>query len=164
MTDVTAESVEPEKPRSRVLLMAIVVALLLGGAAFGALYFGVVFSDAGSDNHGEQASPGTQNLNDTSFDVVPIDQLVVSLGAGSQAKHLVLTIQLEVPYEHVDEVSFLRPRIVDVVNSYLMALQPSDIEERAALIRLRGQLLRRVQVITGDGKIRDLLITEFVLN
>jgi flagellar FliL protein len=31
-------------------------------------------------------------------------------------------------------------------------------------VRLRGQMLRRVQLVVGDGMVRDLLITEFVLN
>jgi len=32
------------------------------------------------------------------------------------------------------------------------------------LLRLRSQMLRRVQVVTGEGRVRDLLIMEFVLN
>ena len=39
-----------------------------------------------------------------------------------------------------------------------------DIEDPAALARLRAQMLRRIQVVTGEGQVRDLLITEFVLN
>jgi flagellar FliL protein len=32
------------------------------------------------------------------------------------------------------------------------------------MARLRAQMLRRIQVVTGEGRVRDLLITEFVLN
>ena len=56
------------------------------------------------------------------------------------------------------------PRIVDVLNTYLRAVEVRDLEEPAAMARLRAQMLRRVQVVTGEGRVRDLLVTEFVLN
>jgi flagellar FliL protein len=31
------------------------------------------------------------------------------------------------------------------------------------MTRLRAQMLRRIQVVTGEGRVRDLLITRFVL-
>ncbi|MBC7156526.1 MAG: flagellar basal body protein FliL, partial [Rhodobacteraceae bacterium] len=34
----------------------------------------------------------------------------------------------------------------------------------AALVRLRAQMLRRVQVVAGAGRVRDLLVNEFVVN
>ena len=37
-------------------------------------------------------------------------------------------------------------------------------QDPAALPRLRAQMLRRIQVVLGEGKVRDLLVTEFVLN
>ena len=56
------------------------------------------------------------------------------------------------------------PRVLDVLNTYLRAVEVRDLEEPAALARLRAQMLRRVQVVTGEGRVRDLLVTEFVLN
>jgi len=31
-------------------------------------------------------------------------------------------------------------------------------------VRIRAHLLRRIQIVTGEGRVRDLLVTEFVLN
>ena len=47
-----------------------------------------------------------------------------------------------------------------------MELVYSEIEAAVdeRLVRLRAQMLRRVQMVTGEGRVRDLLITEFVLN
>ena len=56
------------------------------------------------------------------------------------------------------------PRVVDVLNSYLRALEPSDLEANSILVRLRAQMLRRIQIVTGAGRVNDLLIMEFVLN
>ena len=55
------------------------------------------------------------------------------------------------------------PRVLDVLNTYLRAVEVRDLEEPSSLVKLRAQMLRRVQVVTGEGKVRDLLITEFVL-
>ncbi|MFL9503735.1 flagellar basal body-associated FliL family protein [Rhodopseudomonas palustris] len=40
----------------------------------------------------------------------------------------------------------------------------AEIEDPSAMARLRAQMLRRVQIVTGEGRVRDLLITEFVLD
>jgi len=61
-------------------------------------------------------------------------------------------------------VQALMPRIMDVLNIYLRALDPPELEEPAALLRLRAQMLRRVQIVTGPGLVNDLLIIEFVFN
>ena len=38
------------------------------------------------------------------------------------------------------------------------------IRHPEAEARLRAQMLRRIQVVTGEAQVRDLLVTEFVLN
>jgi flagellar FliL protein len=50
------------------------------------------------------------------------------------------------------------------MNGYLRAIDPAELDEPATLLRIRAQLLRRIQLVTGDGRVRDLLVTEFVLN
>jgi len=95
---------------------------------------------------------------------VPVDPLVISLGPGARAKHLRFTAQIEVASGHQAEVTLLMPRILDVLNSYLRAVSYRDLEDPAALVRLRAQMLRRVQIVCGEGRVRDLLVTEFVLN
>ncbi|QYK41564.1 MAG: flagellar basal body-associated FliL family protein [Paracoccaceae bacterium] len=149
----------PPPRRSRLPLIAgLVLALALGGAGFYATYSGLVFG------HGEKSDakekPGA--LPDIAF--VPVDPVVISLGPGARNRHLRMTAQLEVAKPHAGEVTLLLPRILDVLNGYLRAIEIAQIEDPAALVRIRAQLLRRIQMVTGEGRVRDLLITEFVLN
>ncbi|MEL7416552.1 MAG: flagellar basal body-associated FliL family protein, partial [Pseudomonadota bacterium] len=58
----------------------------------------------------------------------------------------------------------LKPRISDVLNTYLRAVSLDELENPAAMLRLRAQMLRRIQLVTGEGRVRDLLISEFILN
>lgn len=142
------------------MLIGVVLALLLGGASFYAVWSGFVL---GPSEHQESASEVVvPRMPDIAF--VPVPPFLVSLGPGTDARHLRFQAQLEVNKAYEADVIMLLPRVVDVLNSYLRAVEPSELEESGALNRLRAQMLRRAQIVTGDGRLRDLLIMEFVLN
>ena len=101
---------------------------------------------------------------DERFAYLPMEPIVINLGARGEARLLRFGAQLEVAPRYADDVRHLMPRIIDVLNIYLRALEMHEIEEPAALLRLRAQMLRRVQIVTGAGRVNDLLITEFILN
>jgi flagellar protein FliL len=158
----TAEATEEEAPKKRSkkpLLIGLVLALLLGGGGFYATYSGMILG--GGEEHAEEGhAPGP--LQGIAF--VPLETMVVSLGADSGSEHLRFTAQLEVVDTASADVTTLIPRILDVLNSYLRAIDTASIEDPQSMARLRAQMLRRIQVVTGEGRVRDLLITEFVLN
>ena len=91
-------------------------------------------------------------------------ELIISLGPNSQAKHLKLVMTIEVTNEAEEQIIALAPRIRDVLNTFLRAVDERDFEVPRAMARLRGQMLRRVQLVTPPGTVRDLLIQDFVLN
>jgi flagellar FliL protein len=86
------------------------------------------------------------------------------LGRASDNRHLRFRAQLEVPSSREEAVQNLVPRVVDVLNSYLRAVEITDLQDPAALVRLRAQMLRRVQVVAGPKNVNDLLVMEFVMN
>ena len=148
----------PKKRSKKPLIFGAVAALLLGGGTFYATYSGLLL---GGSKH-DPAQADVEALPDIAF--VPIEQMVLSLGAAAEGRYLRFTAQLEVPSAHAEEVTLLKPRILDVLNGYLRAVDPAELEDPAALVRLRAQMLRRIQIVTGEGRVRDLLVTEFVLN
>ncbi|MFV0360118.1 flagellar basal body-associated FliL family protein [Tropicimonas sp.] len=140
------------------LLAGLLLSALLGGAAFYVTYAGLFDSperDAPNDHQPQTVAQ---------VDFLPLDPILVSLAAGSESRHLRFRAELEVVPGRAPEVESLMPRIVDVMNGYLRAVEAADLEQPTALIRLRAQLLRRIQLVVGDGRVRDLLVTEFVLN
>lgn len=92
---------------------------------------------------------------------LPMTPITVNVG-GTTRRHLRFTAELDVSSAGRDTVSTLMPRLVDVTNTYLHALDPSELESPAILHRLRAQLLRRLRMVSGPGLINDILITEFV--
>ena len=150
----------PKKRSKKPLIIGLGLALLLGGVAFYATWSGLILG-AGEDKHaGTEAEAGV--LPDIAF--VPVDPLVITLGSGSELRHLRFTSQIEVAAPHATEVQMLLPRIVDVLNGYMRAVDVAQLEDPAALVRIRAHLLRRIKIVTGEGRVRDLLVTEFVLN
>ena len=150
----------PKKKSKLPLLIGVVLFVLLGGAGFYAVYSGMLFGTSGTATAESGGSPA--DLPDIAF--VAIEPLVISIGDTAAARHLKFTASLEVTRATEEEVSALLPRILDVMNGYLRAVDPKDLEDPSALVRLRAQLLRRIQLVTGEGRVRDLLVTEFVLD
>lgn len=148
----------PQQPRSKLLVLGLGLALILGAAGFYASWSGLILPSSATASASGPSTP----LPDIAF--VPVDAIVINLPPGSRSRHLKLTAQLEVNRPAADEVKMLMPRILDVLNSYLRAVELAQVEETGALARLRAQMLRRVQIVTGEGRVRDLLITEFLLD
>lgn len=154
-TDVAPE-MAPRKSKLP-LLIGFLGAVILGGGGFYATFSGHLLGPAETPSGHDVAA-----LPDMSF--VPVDPIVISLGPGSTARHLRFAAQLEVNGTHAADVKLLLPRIVDILNSYLRAVELVQLEDPSAMVRLKAQMLRRIQIVTGEGRVRDLLISEFVLN
>ena len=166
MADLTAEQVADDaatKKKSKLpLIIGLAGMLLFGGASFYALYSGMILApDPVEQTVDAEATKTPEALADIAF--VKLDPMVVSLEA-SNARHLRFSAELEVPTAYQADVELLRPRVMDVLNGYLRAVSLEQLENRSALIRLRAQMLRRIQMVTGEGRVNDLLIIEFVLN
>lgn len=152
---------EPKKKSKLGLVLGLVIALVLGGGGFFATYTGLIgAAPAANDPAKDQQTHDP--LPPVSF--VELDPLIISLGSASKSRHLRFHGTLEVVPGYEAEVSSLRPRIIDVLNSYLRAVDLAMLEDPTALIKLRAHMLRRVQLVTGDSRVLDLLILEFVLN
>lgn len=158
-SDDSAE--ETPKRASRLpLILGLVLMLALGGGGFYAVYGGLIFGPA--KTHTGDAAPEVEALPEIAF--VPIEPLVISLGSQSPGRYLHFSAQIEVGKAFEPEVVLILPRIVDVLNGYLRAVEAHDLEDPTALVRLRAQMLRRVQMVAGEGRVRDLLVTGFVIN
>ena len=148
----------PKKKSKLPLILGLVLFLVLGGGGFYAVYSGLILAPAAEHPMTEHAS----DMPDIAF--VPLEPVTITLGEVSANIHLRFAAQLEVENARKDEVTLLIPRILDVLNGYLRAVEVAELGDPNALVRLRSQMLRRIQIVTGEGRVRDLLVTEFVLN
>lgn len=161
MTDITqptGEAPEPARKKSllRPVLLGFLGALLLGALAFYAVFSGLILTNQ------DLAKPGKAAVADTVF--LALDPITISPPPQRGARFVRLGVQIEVARTSQAEMSRLEPRFVDMINTYLHAVDLDDLRQPAALIKLRSQLLRRFQLIAGEGHLRDILITEFIID
>lgn len=168
MTDATAApEEEPKKGGKGPILIGLVLAFAGAAGGFFAVQSGLLpfggavekTTDAHHDAHQEE--DGIHLADDIAF--VQIPTIVVSYTQGGRRQILRFSAEIEVGKSDQSDVEALIPRIVDVLNGYLRALELEDIDEPMALTRLRAQMLRRIQIVVGRDAVRDLLIMEFVL-
>lgn len=160
-TDQTTDGKAPGGKKG--LLFGLIGAVVLGAGGFYAAFSGLIGGHPAEVSHVEDSSHGAGET-PAAVGFVPLQPLVISLGRGATNRHLKFQAQLEVSPPHREAVALMEPRFLDILNGYLRAVDARDIESPSALGRLRAQMLRRVQVVAGEGMVNDLLITEFVLN
>ncbi|KPD14323.1 flagellar basal body-associated protein FliL [Phaeobacter sp. 11ANDIMAR09] len=174
MTDavVNAEEDAPVKKSKLPLIIGVVLAIAGGGGGFFAVSSGLLpFSQTAEseETHAAEVAPEGVGSGESAEDIaglafIEMEPIVISLRKASGIKHLRFSANLEVDQIHQAEVEKVLPRVVDVLNSYLRALEIEDLSDPMALPKLRAQMLRRINIATGQGRVRDLLIMEFVLN
>jgi flagellar FliL protein len=172
LNDAGAEPIR--KGKSKLLIIACVMALIAGGGGFYAVFSGLLqipfIGDAGgvggtASGHGGAGDEhaGMQSSFESGA-YVPLDPLIISLGEQSRSKHVKITLTVEVGRGREAEVEAIKPRVIDILNGFLRAVDEREFELPRSMERLRAQMLRRVKLVTPEGAVRDLLIQEFVLN
>ncbi|MCB1361993.1 MAG: flagellar basal body-associated FliL family protein [Rhodobacter sp.] len=183
MSNAAATVESPARKSKMPLILGLILAVAGAAGGFYVAYSGMIDSllarDGAAGSHDPAPEHGTTaqadtghgtgasahgSVNSDSVDFVPLDPITINMGPRGDSRHLRFSAQLEVPAGTEGDVQHLMPRIMDVLNIYLRALDPHELEEPAALLRLRAQMLRRVQIVTGPGAVNDLLVMEFVFN
>jgi flagellar FliL protein len=158
-----------------VLFIALPLLLLLLGGGAGA-YFLLL---GGGDEHAEAAAatgeggagtaePGhsdelLKDLNKVTF--LDLPEILVNLnGGGKQANYLKVNIALEVDSpESVKTINAVLPRVVDSFNVYLRELRLEDLSGSAGMVRLKEELMSRINASLGGPMVRDVLFKEMLV-
>jgi flagellar protein FliL len=93
------------------------------------------------------------------------DMLVNLAGApGERMQYLKVKLVLEVREEkQVEAIRPAMPRVIDIFQTYLRELRPSDLSGSAGLFRLREELTRRVNAAVSPGQVSAVLFKELVV-
>lgn len=154
--------------KKRMIMIAGLFALGAAGG-FGLVKLGVLDSLTGGGHESVAPTPlaeghGGHGGSSAAPSFVEVPTVVVNLPRSSGHTLLRFTMKLEVAPGAASEVSALEPRILDVLNTYLRAINPDDFNQPQSLNMIRGHLLARMQIIAGSDRVNDVLVQEFVLN
>lgn len=145
------------KRRSATIIMACALAISMATAGF-------FLTSTNKIKNQMQSLIGANGSSHLNVSFVKIDPININLKQGSTARHLRFLAQLEVVKEKEQEVIQLIPRVIDILNGYLRAVEIEQLENPSAFVRIKAQMLRRAQIVSGEGRINDILITEFIIN
>lgn len=164
-----AESADQDEPKPTSgasqrppVFLAVVAAVSLGAAGYLAVGSNLVPGLRTSPDQVVTDAKPDPAVPATAF--VALEPFMVTLAHTDPARQLRLEVQLEVAQSAQAAVVAATPRLQDTLNTYLRAIDLSDVEDPDTMLRMRMQLLRRMQVAVGDGLIRDLLVTQFLIS
>lgn len=175
MTDAAvdeSEGAEGDAPKKQkmsgkklVLLIVLPLLLLLGGG--GAAAYFLMFAGGAEHVEGAEGGDGEAGGKKSSKEVVFYDlpEMLVNLNTGGKQNNY-LKIRVSIELDDPTAVPLLEavlPRVVDNFQIYLRELRLEDLNGSAGLMRLKEELLIRVNTAAGDIHINDVLFREMLV-
>jgi len=147
---------------SKKMLIIAVPALLLvvGGGGAGAYFFLIKKSDKT-----QEAKADDVPLTPPKVAFSDMQDILVNIQSndGTPA-YLKLGVSLELEDDaQKAALTPLMPRITDQFQAYLRELRLDDLQGSAGVLRLKEELLRRVNVAAAPYKVRDVLLKEMIV-
>ena len=155
------EAVAAPKGKLKLLIAVAGVLVILGAGA--ATWF-LFFRSSGHGAAGEAKHAEAPVVKPPIFMDVP-EMLVNMLGApGERVQYLKVKVVLEVKEEkQVESIKPTLPRVVDIFQTYLRELRPTDLNGSAGLFRLKEEMTRRVNVAVAPNAVSAVLFKEIVV-
>jgi flagellar FliL protein len=153
-------------PRKLQIIAAGALLLVLGGGGAG-LYFFVLSAPAEDPSVAEAQSVKTEQdkLPPEQAAFLDLPDIIVNIQTpDSTPAFLKLSVSLEL--DKVDEKATIEPvmpRIIDQFQGYLRELRVEDIRGSAGVMRLKEELLRRVNLAAAPTPVRDVLLKEMIV-
>ncbi len=114
--------------------------------------------------HGEEKHAEAPPVKPPSFLEVP-DMMVNLVGApGERVQYLRVKVVLEIKEDkQVEAIKPNLPRVIDLFQTYLRELRPSDLNGSAGLFRLKEELTKRVNYAVAPQQVSAVLFKEIVV-
>jgi flagellar FliL protein len=163
--DIT-EGLEKKKLSGKKLVIFGLIGLLVLGGVGGALwYFGIL------GGHGEEAAAEGEHgakakaEKPTALVFYDLPEILVTLNSsGRKTNYLKLKVALELDGQQgVERLETVMPRIIDTFQIYLRELRVEDLEGSAGLLRLKEELLVRVNAAVRPVRVSDVLFKEMLV-
>jgi flagellar FliL protein len=160
--------------KKKLILIIVPVLLLLIGA--GVFFSGVLNKketdpkDAGHESPANEVSEEPKE-DEKSAKADPIffempDVIVNIKGKGKTKATNLLKIKINLELGNPESLPIVEkrlPRLIDQMQTYLRELRVEDLEGSEGLLRLREELLKRIQATADGADIKDVLFAEMIL-
>lgn len=158
------EDQQEEKQGSKlvVILLAIIILLFALAGAGGALYY-LGFLDEYIEQYVGVEEEEEELLQTSAF--MPLEEMLVSVTSNAnKQQYLKLKLSLElVKQEDQASIEAVLPRVIDRFQTFLRELRVEELQGSAGLYRIKEELLTRINVVIRPLRIREVLISDMVL-
>jgi|SRR6185312_16992604 flagellar protein FliL len=152
-------------PRKLQLVAAGGLLVLFSGAGAGIYFF--VFSSRPNADEAAAQSVQTEaaNLPPAQAAFFDVPDIIVNIQTpDSTPAYLKLSVSLELEkVEAKAAIEPVLPRIIDQFQTYLRELRVEDLRGSAGVMRLKEELLRRVNLAVAPTPVRDVLLKEMIV-
>ncbi len=162
--DNAAELPQPGKkpiPGKMIVLYAgaALLVLLIGGGT--AAYFMGMF-DSQDEAHADSAKEEEAEQKAVFYD---LPEILVNLNSsGKKETYLKIRIALELENgEILTDLEPLMPRVIDNFQVFLREMRVEDISGSAGMIRLKEEMLQRINLSVAPLKVKDVLFKEMLI-
>jgi len=147
----------------KMLLIGVpVLVLLLAGGGDGGYYF-LVMKPGAEKAKSAKTDETPLTPPEVAFADVPDILVNIQSNDGTPA-YLKLSVSLEMDNDlQKTGMTALMPRLVDQFQAYLRELRLDDLKGSAGVLRLKEELLRRVNVAAAPYKVRDVLLKQMIV-
>jgi flagellar protein FliL len=145
----------------KILMIAVPALVLVLGGGGGAAYLFLLKPHDADKTKTAEAPPLTPPQ--VAFSDVP-DILVNIQSSDGTPAYLKLSLSLEMDNDlEKTGMTALMPRLVDQFQSYLRELRVDDLKGSEGVLRLKEELLRRVNASAAPYKVRDVLLKQMIV-
>lgn len=163
MSDSAEEAPEAAKPKAPKSTSPIVMALLvlnLGASGFGVFKLMTATPAAAATVAPHEDKPAKE----ITGPVIALDPFVVNLDEPGNARYLKMTVQLELVNEKDGEAIEKSKQVIrDEVLGYLSGLHVKDTLGATAKDTIREALMKRLEAVVGEHKVRRMFFQEFMV-
>ncbi len=162
--DLTDDESSDGSNRQKIIKLVLLIGLpilVLSGAAAGVYFSGVVDPLLGVSSEAEEdvydpLEPGH---------FVEMDEMLINLAVGSRRSYF-LKIRMSLELERAGdepELMAAMPRVIDGLNAFLRELRVEELEGTKGMMRVRKELLARVNEAARPTIVRDVLFKELLI-
>lgn len=154
--EVTEEGGQPKKKGSKLIIIIIIAIIVLAGAGGGTYFFLIKKSGDKKEEKKEEKASQTVNFG--------LDPFVVNLSDATGNRFLKVSIQIELANAKlVDIAKSKTPQMRDAIITLLTSKSSDTLIAPEGKLQLKDEITIRMNQIMGEGNVKNVYLTEFVM-
>ncbi len=165
MAPAEKESDEEVGPKKSNKMMLIVIISLVVAAVGGFTVWKFVLQKPVEVETEKAGETTDQEAADTEAEWImePLDPFIVNLFDGKGVRYLKVKVEIQIKETDKEFIKKMTPKTRNSLIILLSSKKYSEIGSIEGKVRLRQEILYRLHRILGEGKIKDVFFTDFVV-